>query len=331
MTVPASAAAERTPDGPATLISSRTGSGFPRPATAPDGRVLTSWTVTVGPGGRAGTVRPLVGGVVGDPVDLPATPGTYTFALAPCAPAAPLGLVQETGGHAIVTREACRPAIARSLDPCETKWVDIQRAGQGTMRDRGAQLRGRVQFRARRRRRPARRSHRGPHRPARQPRCPSREPDGRLRRRRDADQRRARRRPTCRRSTPRGWRARAGGRVPAPARSRSALSTPLAAGRVALVRGPRRGPDRHRRSRSTPTRRARIWPPADNSTVAGFLPAPAFDLVAAEAQRLSRGIKVQVRGVAAGPARLIAAFRVRGPHDQARPHGRRWRPTSRGR
>ena len=52
-----------------------------------------------------------------------------------------LGLVQETGGHAIVTREACRPTIERALDPCETKWVDIQRDGPGaTTRDRGAQL-----------------------------------------------------------------------------------------------------------------------------------------------------------------------------------------------
>ena len=82
LTVPAAAAAETTPDGPATLISSRIGSGFAAVGYSPHNRVLTSWTVTVGPGGRAGTVRPLVGGVVGDPVELPATPGTYTFALA---------------------------------------------------------------------------------------------------------------------------------------------------------------------------------------------------------------------------------------------------------
>jgi len=129
------APAERTPDGPATLISAWTA-----PADQADGSVLTSLTVKVGAGGRAGVVRPLVGGVAGDPIDLPATPGTYTFPVRHVRLAAPLGLVQEAGGLAIMSREACRPTIARSLDPCETRWVDIQRTGQGTTSDRGAQL-----------------------------------------------------------------------------------------------------------------------------------------------------------------------------------------------
>ncbi|WP_028067198.1 hypothetical protein [Solirubrobacter soli] len=132
--LPGAAATERTPDGPATFIS------HSRTAAMPEsGRVLTSWTVTVAAGGRAGVVRPLVGGVAGEPVELPAAPGTYTFPLAHTA-AAPQGLVQETGGLAIVSREACRPTIERSLDPCETTWLDVQRPDAETVRDRGAQL-----------------------------------------------------------------------------------------------------------------------------------------------------------------------------------------------
>jgi hypothetical protein len=131
--LPGATVTERTPDGPATLIT------HAAPVTAAPGRVLTSWTVTVGPGGRPGVVRPLVGGVAGEPVELSATPGVYTFRL-PHTAAPAQGLVQETGGQAIVTREACRPTIERSLDPCETTWLDIQRPGEETVRDRGAQI-----------------------------------------------------------------------------------------------------------------------------------------------------------------------------------------------
>ena len=126
-------ATERTPDGPATLIS------HAGPVTAAPGRVLTSWTVTVAPGGRAGVVRPLIGGVAGEGVELSATPGTYTFGL-PHTAAEAQGLVQETGGQAIVARQGCRPEIDRSFDPCETTWLDIRRPGEETVRDRGAQL-----------------------------------------------------------------------------------------------------------------------------------------------------------------------------------------------
>jgi hypothetical protein len=130
--LPGAAAAEKTPTGPATLIASAA------PYAQP-GRVVTSWTVTVGPGGRAGVVHPLVDGSPGDPVQLPAVPGRYTFALPPGS-APPAGLVQETGGHAIVLREGCRPTIERSLDPCETTWLDVRRAGREDVRDRGARL-----------------------------------------------------------------------------------------------------------------------------------------------------------------------------------------------
>src|SRR3954465_5014928 len=77
-----------TPEGPATLYSDWHGAVTlegPHPA------LLTGVRVVVGPGGRAGTVRSLVrvspavgeqgprGVYVGQPVTLPAEPGTYTF------------------------------------------------------------------------------------------------------------------------------------------------------------------------------------------------------------------------------------------------------------
>jgi hypothetical protein len=129
--LPGAAANETTPNGPAVLVGTV--------APAPAGQAVTSWSVTVGPGGSGGIVRPLLGGVPGDPVELPAKPGTYTFAVPPGS-SPPLGLVQETGGHAIVVREACRPTIERSLDPCENTWLDIRRSGQEDVRDRGAHL-----------------------------------------------------------------------------------------------------------------------------------------------------------------------------------------------
>jgi hypothetical protein len=39
--------------------------------------------------------------------------------------------------------------------------------------------------------------------------------------------------------------------------------------------------------------------------------APAFDVVAADQQRLSNGVRVQVRGVRIGRARVTLAFKVR--------------------
>ena len=52
--------------------------------------------------------------------------------------------------------------------------------------------------------------------------------------------------------------------------------------------------------------------PADNTSVAAFAAAPAFDLAAADRQRVTKGVKVQVRGVRAGRARVTVAFTVRG-------------------
>ena len=129
-----------TPDGPATLYSDwhggQTDEGLP-PA------VLTAFTVTVAPGGRAGTVRLRVHdreGIVREaaPVTLPAEPGTYTFP----APHIPydyrdvtLGLDQETGGHAIAAQIACN---GDGADFCNAQSVDVYRPvlGAGVMPDR---------------------------------------------------------------------------------------------------------------------------------------------------------------------------------------------------
>jgi hypothetical protein len=52
----------------------------------------------------------------------------------------PLGLVQTTGEHAIVTRQACRPGAGSYGDPCQNLFVDIAREGQADERVTGAQL-----------------------------------------------------------------------------------------------------------------------------------------------------------------------------------------------
>ena len=304
---PGAAASENTPDGPATLI---THSGAPAEA----GRVLMSWTVTVGPGGREGIVRPLLGGITGEPVELPATPGTYTFPL-PRTATAPLGLVQDSGDHAIVTRELCRPAIARVARPVRDEVARHPPRGRGGRPGPRRAARGHVQQRARRRRRSARRRHRGPHRPARQRGAGARARRAPTRRR-DADQRgrppgrpavvrrvvargRAHRerlhRPHSRSARRRRWRrasrarSRSGPRIRARPASRS-------------MHGPRARTSRRPTTRPSP----------------GSWPAPPFDLVVADRQRLRRGVRVQVRGVAGGPARVTAASGCAGTRSSSR-------------
>jgi hypothetical protein len=141
---PASAvAADLTPDGPATLTQTNS---FPRTAMGYGPGVVTGWKVAIADGGRAGTVRPrfqAMGTVVtGDPVQLPAEPGTYTFAAPHLARfgSATLGLEQATGGHAIVTRQPCRADLAAFGDPCQNLFVDVARDGQADERVTGAQL-----------------------------------------------------------------------------------------------------------------------------------------------------------------------------------------------
>ena len=100
---PAAARADLTPDGPATLFSVYHG---PRSVVGSiGGQALVGWKATVGPGGRAGTVQAMIGTALSPPVTLPAEPGTYTFALPAPHPDGELtGLVQTTGGHALLGR-----------------------------------------------------------------------------------------------------------------------------------------------------------------------------------------------------------------------------------
>lgn len=126
----------RTPEGEATLESPWRG------AHTLEGRwpeVLVAWRVGVGPGGAAGPVRvrarsaidPSRGTQVGPWVDLPATPGAYTFP----APHLTwdyrdgvLGLDQQVGGHAIVRAEPCQPGEdAEYVDPCRLTILEAWR------------------------------------------------------------------------------------------------------------------------------------------------------------------------------------------------------------
>ena len=108
----------------------------PRPACARDlfapasrspGR---SWSARAG---RAERCARSTRGVVGDPVELPATPGTYTFpaphVFGGGACPGPVGIVQTTGSHAIVTREAA-----------STNFLTVKREGQADERIDGARL-----------------------------------------------------------------------------------------------------------------------------------------------------------------------------------------------
>ena len=113
--------------------------------------LLTGFRVVVQPGGRAGTIRFLVhqspgfGGEgaravhVGQPVTLPAEPGTYTFP-APHVFAdyrdISYGIEQETGGHAITAQTRCAPEEGEG-DICNSQSVDVYRPPLGaTIPDR---------------------------------------------------------------------------------------------------------------------------------------------------------------------------------------------------
>ena len=132
----------RTPDGPATLYSEWHG-GQTLEGEHPE--LLTGFHVVVQPGGRAGTIRFLVretpeygqpgqGAVhVGEPVTLPAEPGTYTFP-APHVFAdyrdVTYGIEQETGGHAITAQSRCSPEDGEG-DVCSSQSVDVYRPPLG--------------------------------------------------------------------------------------------------------------------------------------------------------------------------------------------------------
>ncbi len=128
-----------TPDGPATLYDDWHGA---QTLEGISPSLLTGFHVTVGPGGKAGTIRFVVhhrpdGGPpavhVGAPVTLPAEPGTYTFP----APHVlhdyrdvSFGIEQETGGHAIAAQTRCEPEEGES-DVCNSQSVDVYRPAIG--------------------------------------------------------------------------------------------------------------------------------------------------------------------------------------------------------
>ena len=131
-----------TPEGPATLYSDWHGA-MTLEGEHPE--VLTGFRVVVQPGGRAGTIRFLVHESpafdedgprkvhVGQPVTLPAEPGTYTFP-APHVFAdyrsVNYGIEQETGGHAIAVQVRCRPEEGEG-GICHSQSVDVYRPPLG--------------------------------------------------------------------------------------------------------------------------------------------------------------------------------------------------------
>ncbi|MDA0167093.1 hypothetical protein OM076_42930 [Solirubrobacter ginsenosidimutans] len=131
-----------TPAGPATLYSDWHG-GVTLEGEHPE--LLTGFRVVVQPGGQAGTIRLLVhtspafdeegtpAVYVGEPVTLPAEPGTYTFP-APHVFAdyrsVIYGIEQETGGHAITAQVRCSPEDGEG-DFCASQSVDVYRPPLG--------------------------------------------------------------------------------------------------------------------------------------------------------------------------------------------------------
>ncbi|MDA0163426.1 hypothetical protein OM076_24345 [Solirubrobacter ginsenosidimutans] len=311
-------AAELTPAGPATLLSQWTG-----PVTL-EGRppeVLVAARIEVGAGGSAGTVRVRAryrdANAVGDPVQIPAEPGTYTFP----APhirwdyrGSQIGLDQETGGHAILQQSTCVPSAFPGGDPCENTRVNVFNppGGEGAPSEvrKGAKL-----------------AMEGVYEPdldqdlvgdttedrtdLRISSAPAREVDGRLRIEvtvtnagpLSAD------RPVL--TAP----VLAGGRWEGsctPIVGYPTCVTPaLAAGETRVFVFRADAPEAVGATFTIASEGPDLVP-LDNTSGAAFLAAPAFDLAAADRQRLGKGVKVQVRGVRAGRARVTVAFTVRG-------------------
>jgi hypothetical protein len=131
-----------TPEGPASLYSDWHGA-MTLEGEHPE--LLTGFRVVVQPGGRAGTIRFLVHESpafgeqgrrtvhVGQPVALPAEPGTYTYP-APHVFAdyrsVTYGIEQETGGHAITAQIRCSREEGES-DICNSQSVDVYRPPLG--------------------------------------------------------------------------------------------------------------------------------------------------------------------------------------------------------
>jgi hypothetical protein len=126
-----------TPDGPATVRGVWLG---PVPAIGLPPAVAVGWTVTVGPGGNGGPVRlQLVSGddrgtvTASSPtVDLPAAPGTYTYAIpagqglkSPSGWFDNVAVAQQVGGHAILRSVDARPEDGPLGDPAQLSVVDV--------------------------------------------------------------------------------------------------------------------------------------------------------------------------------------------------------------
>jgi hypothetical protein len=268
--------------------------------------------VTVTAGGRAGIVRPVFGGVMGDPVMLPAEPGTYTFPMAPHVRTGGwVGLFQTTGGHAIVDRTGCRVESATEWNDavCRLRSVDefnIINASEivpgipgGQLRiepvsepDADQDLRGDLT---------EDRSN------LRVTAAPAREPDGRLRidvtvgniGHEGADL------PVLQvAGVPAGrWEGECSGAFPA-----CALA-PLAAGasRTFMLRAD--APDLERATVSVAAE-GPDYTAADNTRTLKFAAAPRLSISAAERQRIARGVTVDLRGSHTGKVRVTAAFAI---------------------
>jgi len=132
-----------TPDGPATLQQRFLGI-VAAVECEPAPYVLTSWSVRVGPGGRAGRVALRVPGRSASTpaVTLPATPGLYRFPTrvrSGCLPpTGDLALVQETGGHAVLFRYG--EGDPGSDEAREVWRLDVFRAAAPTERLQGVRL-----------------------------------------------------------------------------------------------------------------------------------------------------------------------------------------------
>jgi hypothetical protein len=300
-TTSSASAAELTPAGPATITPQWTPGLVACPAIALGPSVLVGWNVQVGEGGQAGTVRPLFDTTLGDPVELPAEPGTYTFP-APhivwgrtCGPGP--GIVQVTGEHAIVSKDA---AAFESLL--------VKRDGQADERIDGAKLAVSARIEP-----DSDRDLRGDltedRTDLRVSSTPAREADGRLRIEvtvtnagpLTAD------RPTLTAPTLVGGRWE--GSCSPVLRSPLCVTPALAVGesRVFVFRAD--APSATTASFAVSSEGPDLTP-QDNTSVAAFAAAPAFDLATADRQRLSKGVTVQVRSYRAGRTRVTVAYKL---------------------
>jgi hypothetical protein len=297
-------AADLTPAGPAT-ITPTWGPNFACAVTAivgGDSRVLVGWSAQVGEGGQAGIVRPQFGATLGDPVELPAQPGTYTFP-APripwsqwCGPGP--GLVQVTGEHAVVTKDAGVSA---------NEYLLVKRDGQADERIDGARLAVTALTEP-----DDDRDLRGDttedRTDLRLAGTAAREADGRLRIEvtvtnagpLSAD------RPVLVAPALVGghWEGSCDPTVRYPA-----CIAPLAVGESRAFVFRADAPAATSAS-FTVTSEGPDLAPADNTVTVSVPAAPAFDLTVAERQRLAKGVTAHVRGVRAGRTRVTVAFKL---------------------